>query len=120
MWQPVCAAMRSPPRRSLVNVPGTDALSRYTGTEDLLFKIRKNLFETLTFVARKPPAVTRAEPGGIARDGRTGEARRRSLVERAAASWIVRFVITAVILGYLGDTIDMSAAARAVVAIEVR
>ena len=38
----------------LVNVPGLDALSRYTGTVDLLFKIRKNLFETLTFVARKP------------------------------------------------------------------
>ncbi len=40
----------------LVNVPGIDALSRYTGTEDLLFKVRKNLFETLTFVARKPLA----------------------------------------------------------------
>lgn len=39
----------------LVNVPGVDALSRYTGTEELLFKVRKNLFETLTFVARKPP-----------------------------------------------------------------
>ena len=38
----------------LVNIPGLDALSRYTGTEDLLFKIRKNLFETLTFVAQKP------------------------------------------------------------------
>lgn len=38
----------------LVNVPGLDALSRYTRTEDLLFRIRKNLFETLTFVARKP------------------------------------------------------------------
>jgi hypothetical protein len=38
----------------LVNIPGLDALSRYTGTEELLFKIRKNLFETLTFVARKP------------------------------------------------------------------
>ena len=38
----------------LLNVPGLDALSRYTKTEDLLFKIRKNLFETLTFVARKP------------------------------------------------------------------
>lgn len=38
----------------LVNVPGLDALSRYTGTAELLFKIRKNLFETLTFVARKP------------------------------------------------------------------
>jgi SAM-dependent methyltransferase len=35
-----------------VNVPGVDALSRYTGTTELLFKIRKNLFETLTFVAR--------------------------------------------------------------------
>jgi SAM-dependent methyltransferase len=34
------------------NVPGLDTLSRYTGTENLLFKIRKNLFETLTFVAR--------------------------------------------------------------------
>jgi SAM-dependent methyltransferase len=38
----------------LVNLPGVNTLSRYTGTEDLLFKIRKNLFETLTFVARKP------------------------------------------------------------------
>ena len=38
----------------LMNLPGLKTLSRYTGTEDLLFKIRKNLFETLTFVARKP------------------------------------------------------------------
>jgi SAM-dependent methyltransferase len=38
----------------LANVPGLDALSRHTGTEELLFRIRKNLFETLTFVARKP------------------------------------------------------------------
>lgn len=38
----------------VVNVPGVDMLSRRTGTEELLFKIRKNLFETLTFVARKP------------------------------------------------------------------
>ena len=38
----------------LVNIPGIDALSRYTGTTELLFKVRKNLFETLTFVARKP------------------------------------------------------------------
>jgi SAM-dependent methyltransferase len=38
----------------LVNIPGVDALSRYTRTEDLLFKVRKNLFETLTFVAVKP------------------------------------------------------------------
>jgi len=38
----------------LANVPGLDALSRYTRTEEVLFKIRKNLFETLAFVARKP------------------------------------------------------------------
>ena len=38
----------------MLNIPGIDALSRYTRTEDLLFRIRKNLFETLTFVARKP------------------------------------------------------------------
>jgi SAM-dependent methyltransferase len=38
----------------LVNLPGVDAFSRYTRTEDLLFKVRKNLFETLTFVARRP------------------------------------------------------------------
>ena len=37
------------------NLPGLNTLSRYTGTEDLLFRIRKNLFETLEFVARKPP-----------------------------------------------------------------
>ncbi len=43
----------------LVNIPGVDALSRYTGTEDLLFKVRKNLFETLTFVARKPGDAAR-------------------------------------------------------------
>ena len=35
------------------NVPGLDMLSRYTGTEDLLFRVRKNLFETLEFVVRK-------------------------------------------------------------------
>jgi SAM-dependent methyltransferase len=40
----------------LANIPGLDALSRYTGTADLLFKVRKNLFETLTFAARKPSA----------------------------------------------------------------
>jgi SAM-dependent methyltransferase len=38
----------------LVNIPGINTLARRTGTEDLLFKIRKNLFETLTFVAKKP------------------------------------------------------------------
>lgn len=38
----------------LANIPGLDPLSRYTGTEELLYKIRKNLFETLAFVARRP------------------------------------------------------------------
>lgn len=38
------------------NLPGLNTLSRRTGTEDLLFKVRKNLFETLTFVAQKPAA----------------------------------------------------------------
>ena len=38
----------------LVNLPGVNTLSRYTHAEDLLFRIRKNLFETLTLVARKP------------------------------------------------------------------
>ena len=36
------------------NIPGLDTLSRYTRTEDVLFRVRKNLFETLEFVARKP------------------------------------------------------------------
>jgi len=36
-----------------INIPGVDAVSRWTKQEDLVFKIRKNLFETLTFVARK-------------------------------------------------------------------
>lgn len=40
----------------LTNLPGMDALSRYTGTEEVLYKVRKNLFETLAFVARKPGA----------------------------------------------------------------
>ena len=40
----------------LTNIPGLDTLSRYSGSEDLLFRIRKNLFETLEFVARKPSA----------------------------------------------------------------
>jgi SAM-dependent methyltransferase len=38
----------------LVNLPGVDALSRHTGTDEFVFKVRKNLFETLTFVAQKP------------------------------------------------------------------
>jgi SAM-dependent methyltransferase len=37
-----------------INIPGVDTISRWTKTEDLVFKIRKNLFETLIFVARKP------------------------------------------------------------------
>ena len=45
------------------NIPGLDTLSRYTGTEDLLFRVRKNLFETLEFVARKP-AHRGAQPLG--------------------------------------------------------
>jgi SAM-dependent methyltransferase len=36
------------------NVPGLDAMARHLGREELLFKVRKNLFETLTFAARKP------------------------------------------------------------------
>jgi SAM-dependent methyltransferase len=36
------------------NIPGLNTLSRYTHTEDFLFRVRKNLFETLEFVARKP------------------------------------------------------------------
>jgi SAM-dependent methyltransferase len=38
----------------VANLPGVNALSRHTGTEDFVFKVRKNLFETLTFVAQKP------------------------------------------------------------------
>jgi SAM-dependent methyltransferase len=38
----------------LVNLPGLDTLSRYTGTAETLYKVRKNLFETLTFAAVKP------------------------------------------------------------------
>jgi hypothetical protein len=37
----------------VLRLPGTDAVSRYTRTEDLLFRLRKNLFQTLTFVAQK-------------------------------------------------------------------
>ena len=36
------------------SIPGLNTLSRYTGTENLLFKIRKNLFETIEGVAQKP------------------------------------------------------------------
>ena len=37
----------------MANIPGADAVSRWTGTQELLFKVRKNLFETLAFVARR-------------------------------------------------------------------
>ncbi len=40
----------------LANLPGLDPLSRYSGTEEVLFKVRKNLFETLAFAARRPAA----------------------------------------------------------------
>jgi SAM-dependent methyltransferase len=38
----------------VANLPGLDMLSRHTRTEELLFKVRKNLFETLAFVATRP------------------------------------------------------------------
>ena len=38
------------------NLPGSDFLARRTGTRELLFKVRKNLFATIEFVARKPHA----------------------------------------------------------------
>jgi len=37
----------------LVNLPGTDAVARLLRQEESLFKVRKNLFQTLTFVARR-------------------------------------------------------------------
>jgi SAM-dependent methyltransferase len=46
----------------LVNLPGIDTLSRYTGAEDVIFKVRKNLFETLTFIARKPSSTKSQAP----------------------------------------------------------
>jgi SAM-dependent methyltransferase len=38
----------------LANIPGLDALSRHARTDELLFKVRKNLFETLAFTAVRP------------------------------------------------------------------
>jgi len=38
----------------LAQLPGTDAVGRWLGLSAQLFKIRKNLFATLTFIARKP------------------------------------------------------------------
>jgi SAM-dependent methyltransferase len=37
----------------VANLPGLDMVSRHTRTEELLYKVRKNLFETLAFVARR-------------------------------------------------------------------
>lgn len=37
----------------LANLPGLDPLSRYSGTDELLYKIRKNLFQTLAFIAKR-------------------------------------------------------------------
>jgi len=37
-----------------VNIPGVDALSLFLRVEEFLFRIRKNLFETLSFIVRKP------------------------------------------------------------------
>ena len=69
-----------------VNVPGANTLSRYTGTEELLFKIRKNLFETLTFVPKTlKPQVPSPKP-----------------------LMLLRLAITAAILAYLATTIDMA------------
>jgi SAM-dependent methyltransferase len=36
------------------HVPGLDAVARYVRAEEALFRVRKNFFQTLTFVARKP------------------------------------------------------------------
>ena len=72
-------------------------MSRYTGTEDLVFKIRKNLFETLTFVARKPQAAQASD-----------------------ARYCRRLAITAVILALLASGIDMGASAHAIAAIDLR
>ena len=40
----------------LTRLPGLDPVSRVTGTADVLFRARKNFFQTLTFVGRKPAA----------------------------------------------------------------
>lgn len=40
---------------ALANIPGVDWLAGRLGASDFLFKVRKNLFATLEFVARKPP-----------------------------------------------------------------
>ena len=39
----------------LANLPGLDTAARWLGAGDLLFRVRKNVFATLEFVARKSP-----------------------------------------------------------------
>ncbi len=78
-----------------INIPGVDTLSRYTGTEDLVFKIRKNLFETLTFVARKSPPSRNARfasrsPRSSSRSSRWGSTWRESA--RAIAAIDLRYL----------------------------
>ena len=41
----------------LPNLPGIDTLARRAGASDFLFKVRKNFFATIEFVARKPGAL---------------------------------------------------------------
>lgn len=54
----------------LPNLPGMDTLAGWTGTSDLLFRIRKNLFATIEFVARKPCAGQRpAAAATVSQDG---------------------------------------------------
>ncbi|RPJ83222.1 MAG: class I SAM-dependent methyltransferase [Acidobacteria bacterium] len=38
----------------LSQLPGTDGAARLLGLSTLLFQVRKNLFQTITFIARKP------------------------------------------------------------------
>ena len=100
-----CAASAWPPalRRDalaaaalLVNIPGVDALSRWTGHRGLLFKVRKNLFETLTFVARKPQRGLRRMEPALASSCSATRLARRSVAGRGSRS-------TAAILSWLVD-----------------
>ena len=40
----------------LPNLPGADTVARRAGASDFLFRVRKNLFATIEFIARKPDA----------------------------------------------------------------
>ena len=48
------------------NLPGTDFLARRAGARELLFRIRKNLFATIEFIARKSIADDRRRATGVA------------------------------------------------------